>query len=256
VFGSELVEKRLLECQVRQDLDQGSDHYLIATRIALEPQYCPEQKRRNWKKLDADAVRARAQGLRRLPAREQSEEGIKSYTSYLISFVQEAINATVPWVRPSGRATPWWTEEINNLVQEERRLRNVWTKTGKATAHSQRLEVGAAKKRLIAWEKRKAYRADVHAAAESPERIWRLARWARTKESLPLELLTMLALNTPRGKAETVPEKTQALFTQFYPKAVADLSDITDTTFVDHTLNNLLTSNTKATLEEVQQAIR
>jgi hypothetical protein len=61
----------------------------------------------------------------------------------------------------------------------------------------------------------------------------------------------MLALNTLAGKAETVLEKTKALFTQFYPKAVADLSNITNTTFADYTLNNLLTLNTKATLEEV-----
>ena len=34
------------------------------------------------------------------------------------------------------------------------------------------------------------------------------------------------------------------------------MSDITNTTFADYTLNNLLTLDTKATLKEVQQAIR
>jgi hypothetical protein len=34
------------------------------------------------------------------------------------------------------------------------------------------------------------------------------------------------------------------------------LSNITNTIFADHTSQNLLTLNTKATLEEVQQAIR
>ena len=66
----------------------------------------------------------------------------------------------------------------------------------------------------------------------------------------------MPALKTPTGKAESIPEKAQALFTQFYPKVVADLSDINDTTFADHTLDNPLTSDTKATLVEVRQAIR
>jgi hypothetical protein len=51
---------------VRQDLDHGSNHFSIATEIALNPAEAPEQRQRNWRKIDAEAVAAGAQRLKLL----------------------------------------------------------------------------------------------------------------------------------------------------------------------------------------------
>ena len=62
--------------------------------------------------------------------------------------------------------------------------------------------------------------------------IWRLSKWARTKAQAPNELPIMPTLVTPQGStAETVQDKAEALKARFFPKAEADLSDITETAF-------------------------
>jgi exonuclease III len=47
VFTSLGLQNRVLECQVRQDLEHGSDHFPIATEVALSPAKAPMQRRRN-----------------------------------------------------------------------------------------------------------------------------------------------------------------------------------------------------------------
>ena len=85
-MSSETVSNRLLECQTQEDLDHSSDYYPIATRLALEPQYAPQTKARNWKKLDWEAVQTGAQGLRWLPTGEPTAALLDAYAEYLITF--------------------------------------------------------------------------------------------------------------------------------------------------------------------------
>ena len=66
----------------------------------------------------------------------------------------------------------------------------------------------------------------------------------------------MPTLATRQRIASTVQEKTELLYEQFYPSTEADLSDIRDTTFTDSTGVTPLRSECKATIEEVEQAIR
>ncbi|KAH6665238.1 hypothetical protein B0J14DRAFT_445264, partial [Halenospora varia] len=51
-FGSKLAFRRLIECSPRLDLDQGSDHLPLATRISLKKTLILERKTRLWKKMD------------------------------------------------------------------------------------------------------------------------------------------------------------------------------------------------------------
>jgi hypothetical protein len=255
VFGTGLVERRLLECQVREDLDQGSDHYPIVTRIALEPQFAAPERRRSWKKADINGIQAGAQHLRRLCTGALPAD-INQYTDYLVKFIQDLAGHTVPWAKPSTRATPWWTPEIESLVRQERHERRIWTNTGDLQAQRRHQALGQEKKRAIAWEKRRAFREEVHAAAESPEGIWRLARWARLKGHKSPELPTMPTLQTANGRAETFDEKAEALSQRFFPESPADIRDIADTTFEDHTFRNPLPSMCHATTDEIRNALK
>ena len=47
---------------------------------------------------------AGAQALRQAPANPQSVEEIENYTDYLMGFIQELVEHTVPWARPSYKA--------------------------------------------------------------------------------------------------------------------------------------------------------
>jgi hypothetical protein len=48
---------------------------------------------------------------------------IDAYTKYTIGFIQELIEQTVPWGKPSKHSQPWWTEEVQEAVREERKAR-------------------------------------------------------------------------------------------------------------------------------------
>jgi hypothetical protein len=88
-----------------------------------------------------------------------------------MGYIQGLVELTVPWAKPSPRANPWWTAEIQELVQEERQLRRRWLIIGDKQARVERLEKSQKKKMLIAHEKRKAFRTDIHNAVKSPEAL-------------------------------------------------------------------------------------
>jgi hypothetical protein len=72
-------------------------------------------QRKSWKKMDQELVREESLALSRLSVGAMPDE-IEQYTSYLVDFTQSLIEKIVPWSQPSSRATPWWTEEIRELV--------------------------------------------------------------------------------------------------------------------------------------------
>ena len=183
-------------------------------------------------------------------------EHIKAYTSYLLEFIQWLTGEAVPWSSPSERATPWWTQEIQDLVQESRRLRRHKAITGDLLVHSQWLEIEKAKRRHIAWNKRRSFREAVQDAADSPEGVWRFARWAREKGGKPPELPIMPDLDTPEGPAKTIADKALVLRRRFYPQTEADLSDIQDHTFAPDTFMDPLSSEKEASKDKVRSAIR
>ena len=77
-----------------QNLDHGSDYYLIVTEITLAPVEAPLSQQRSWKRIDLEAVEVEAQNLL-LSTQLNLKEVIDQYTSYLTSFTQELIERAV-----------------------------------------------------------------------------------------------------------------------------------------------------------------
>jgi hypothetical protein len=48
---------------------------------------------------------------------------IDQYSDYLVEFTQGLIEKSVPWGKPSSYGQPWWTEEVQEIVQRERAAR-------------------------------------------------------------------------------------------------------------------------------------
>ena len=65
--------------------------------------------------MDLKRIAQEAQALYRLGASETMEE-IELYTEYLLDFAQSLVEHIVPQAKPSAKATPWWIEEIEDLV--------------------------------------------------------------------------------------------------------------------------------------------
>src|SRR5277367_5146503 len=105
-----------MHCALRLDLDHRSDYFPIETMLAIELVLASVRQRRSWKSLNKDIVALGAQGLRQPPAGVLSANNIETYTNYLIGFIQELVSHLVPWAKPSYKANPWWTNEIQSLV--------------------------------------------------------------------------------------------------------------------------------------------
>ena len=73
--------------------------------------------------MDKATISSEAAELQRIPEDTSSQEQIEVYTEYLLSFIQELIEKAVPMAKATGTPSPWWTPEIEKLVQEERQER-------------------------------------------------------------------------------------------------------------------------------------
>src|SRR3982075_990106 len=253
VFITRALQNRIIKCQVREDLEHGSDHYPIALEFTLNPIYATPTPQRNWKKMDHGEIATQAQSLN-LPLLN-SVEAIEQYTSYLLTFITNIIEK-IPFKKRSKEATPWWNQEVEEAVKLERSARRRWRNSGENTHREEWQEAGKEKRKCIAQAKRKQFREAIAEAAES-NNIWKLAKWGRTKAHLPPELPIMPVLTTPTSTAHTIQEKAEALKQRFYPNIKVDLSDIRDTSLFDESFPlNTLEIDHVATKKEVIRVLK
>lgn len=252
-FGTETIQNRLLTCSIDYDMDNGSDHLPIGTTFALEAPIAPERARRNWKEIDIEKVKTGSKLLIPYPVEWGTEQGVEMYTGYLIQFIQELIEASVPWCRKSQHTVPWWSEEIKEAIKKERRFKRVWLRTRSGQDRMNLLNASDDKKHLIKRAKQKTFREQVDEASRDPNGIWKLARWARKEGGKPPDLPTMPPLNTGTEIAYTIAEKEAVLLKRFFPDVQADLSDIEDNIFAD--TPDEFYSICLANKEEVKKAI-
>jgi hypothetical protein len=201
-------------------------------------------------------VQREARKLHPLPAPQlATQEIVEDYTEYLVRFVQTLIDDTVPWACRSLRATAWWNPQINQAVHLERQQKRQWLRTRSEEDWTLLRTLNNSKKKLIQEAKRATFRTKVYEASQSLDGVWKLANWARTQGGKTPELPMIPPLHTSTGIATTRAEKEEALRNRFFPESEADLSDIQDTTFADHTFTNSLSLPQAASEEEIAQAI-
>jgi hypothetical protein len=251
------LQNKVIECQVRQDLDHGSDHFPIATEITLAPVEAPPRQQRSWKRMDIKVVEVGAQELL-LPAQLDSKDAINQYANYLTSFTQQIIEEAVPWAKPSEKAAPWWSLEIGQAVHQERQARRRWERSRLEQDWESWQEAGKTKRKLIIQAKRRSFREAIHEVAEKGGGMWKLAKWGRTKAQRPNELPIMPTLVTEQGNiAHTIAEKAEFLRARFYPTMEADLTDINDFSFSRESFPpDSIEVSQEATKEEVESTLK
>ena len=121
-FLSPRLKEQIVRCEIREDLDFGADHYPILTSLLLRITQVSPVPWRSWKRMDLEAVQAGAVYLPRPPALTTPDR-LDHYVQCLTQAIQHLIDQTVPWAKPSSYGQPWWTTEVQDIVQEERTLR-------------------------------------------------------------------------------------------------------------------------------------
>jgi hypothetical protein len=133
----------------------------------------------------------------------------------------------VPHTRPLERAREGWTEECKAVLAEAKRLRR--THNQRSTDESWEAYCAARnhKARTIRKALRDAHRDRVEQAAKSPEALWRLANWARTRGNRPLAVTPAVRHLETQQEITDPAEKANIFRNTFFPMPPeADLEDI------------------------------
>ena len=228
-FGQQWLTERLVKCQVREDLHQGSDHLPVETIISRETPARTQPERKLWKRMDQDALR---KGLRQyLPGQRQLQDSheVAQYARDLTGGIQGAIDRAVPWARPSPRAKDHWTQECSDAVAHARSCRAEWKRQGTPDAKKRMYKATDKKGKVIQKAKTAFFRAQMHRASDDPSAIWKLAKGATTRNTRPRELPQFPPMKRTQGEgvATAFQEKAEILAGKFFPLLpTADLDDL------------------------------
>ena len=228
VFGTRLLSECVLSCGLAgSDLDHDSDHLPITTLLSVTTKTPTGRKRRVWHQLrEKDLIEEARRNLRgdgTLGCTRDIEEQVNR----IVQVIGTAITNNCPESRVCPRSVPGWTPEIKEAQMQARRLRRRYQELRTEQTWEEYREARNLKGRLIKKLLRKNHRERVQKATESPQGLWKLAKWAKNKEQ---RQPYTPPLKDSQGKMRTeLEDKVEILKNSFFPQIKeADLSDIQD----------------------------
>ena len=215
-FISSSLSNSLIFSKVALQFFHGSDHRPVLTCLDLDPPRKIWKPERNWRTLDSNLARVECEKLHLL-FHFQDKYEVDEYLEYLDNFLQEIASKSTQLQKQSGHSVPWWDQEIQNKVKEERRVRR---KVQKRQASQEELEQATKlKKKAVRDGKQNTFRHQIHELASS-SKFWKLAKWGKSKANKTPDLPLVPDPETQEGIAKTFEEKTKAFSQQFFPKAL------------------------------------
>ncbi|KAJ3454759.1 hypothetical protein MRS44_013359 [Fusarium solani] len=198
---------RVIRCEVDRDLDHDSDHLPIVTFLDVSVKQLSREPSRSWKSIDEKKFRSAV--LSKLP----------------------------PQRRPRTRNAldrRGWDEECTQVLTEAKRLgrlhnlyhtEETWEAYRMARNH---------KGRVIKKALRRAHREKVERASESPEALWKMAKWARNRTIQAPEITPILEHPDTSQMVSDPAEKAEIFKSAFFPSPPeAEIGDIEDATYPD-----------------------
>jgi hypothetical protein len=225
---------RVIKSEVDRDMDHDSDHLPISTILDLAVQRLEKRLRKNWKKLDEKLYTKTLRHSLPLLRRPLTKTALDTYTSEVTSAIQNAISKAVPDTLPSSHARVGLTEECRIVLAEAKRLKRVHSRHHIAETWEAYRAARNHKARTISKALRKAHRDSIEQAAESPEALWKLARWARTRHNQSTSSIPRIQHPNTQCELEDLAEKAELFRDVFFPTPPeADLEDIEHATYSD-----------------------
>jgi exonuclease III len=236
-FLSHSLVNELIKCITRLDLAQSSDHIPIELTLRIRPQLLVTGRRRCWKKTDLEKMtKALEDKVPNTPlyTNEQIDTRIYDITREL----HKAIDASVPWARPSNYAKDYWSDECEAAVHEARKA--FYDILRGRTEQSEENYKKARNRKVAILRKytRDAFRSQLAETTSTSQGTWKLMKWARDRAKQPHSLpqLPPLVVKDRNGVqiATTLPAKIDLLKTKFFPQPQeADLTDIPGSQYPD-----------------------
>jgi hypothetical protein len=184
------------------------------------------EAKRNWKKLDEKKLcEALQQTLPQLQ-RPRTKTALDRYTSGLVEAIEEAVEKVLQKTRLLNKARESWTDECSQILAETKRLRRAHCRDHTGESWEAYRAARKTKARTIMKVLRTAHREKVAAASDSPEALWKLTKWARGRETLPLSVIPPIQCPQTKREVTEASEKAEVFRRTFFPRPpVADLRD-------------------------------
>ncbi|KAJ3453598.1 hypothetical protein MRS44_017845 [Fusarium solani] len=215
---------RVIRCEVDRDLDHDSDHLPVVIFLDVSVKQLRREPSRSWKSIDEKKFRSAV--LNKLPPQRRPR-------------TRNALNR------------PGWDEECTQVLAEAKRLRRLhnlyhteetWEAYRAARNH---------KGRVIKKALRRAHREKVERASESPEALWKMAKWARNRTIQAPEITPILEHPDTSQMVSEPAEKAEIFKRAFFPSPPeAEIRDIENAIYPDRITMPPITE------QEVERAIQ
>ena len=117
-----------------------------------------------------------------------TNDNIDARVQEITQAVMNAIEQSVPWVRPFRQIKNFWSEECNTAVHKARRAFHNQLKEATPATEARYKEARNHKISVIWRNCRECFRIQIADATKDNQGTWRLTKWARIKANQPQSL--------------------------------------------------------------------
>jgi hypothetical protein len=176
----EKLQKKLIHCMIKSKLNQSSNHISISIKIMLEMNLKIERQRRAWKKNDVEKLFSFWRDFV-ASASLNRRQHVEKYAIRIRQSIKSAMNIAMFWSRFSIETKFFWNDRCVDAMTTIRRKRRKWTTTHLTNVWRDYLRVSNEKKKIINKKKKMKFRSIFRVICNTSSRLWRLARWAKSK---------------------------------------------------------------------------
>ncbi|KAI3534405.1 reverse transcriptase [Colletotrichum abscissum] len=211
---------RMIRCEVDHNINHDSDHLPIATSLHITATELQREEKRKWKTIDKETFIETLRGSLPEIQRSRTKAALDRYVETTMDALSAAIKAAVPTGTLSPKSRRGWDEQCAAILAETKRLRRDHSERQTEESWAAYRTARNRKGRIIKKALQQAHREAVETAAESPRSLWKIAKWARNRQSQP-------------PTVAATPEEKAALFkeTFFPPPPEANLEDIDNASY-------------------------
>lgn len=216
---------RLVATQVDRSLDHDSDHLPISTILDLRVIQHEQKPLKPWRVLDCEKF---CKALKtKLPSRQRPRT-ITALEEY-VSNIVDAIGRTADQVLPARHALPkareGWTAECSRALADCKRLKRLHNQLHTEESWEAYRAARNKKGKTIRRALRQAHRSRVEAAAESPESLWKLSKWVRSREHQAPSITPTIKCPRTEVIIQEVEVKAEVFRETFFPPPVTAVLD-------------------------------
>ncbi|KAH6044453.1 hypothetical protein HBI67_247390 [Parastagonospora nodorum] len=172
---------RVISSEITRDLDHDSDHLPISTTLDMTTQQLERASRRNYKRLDIKKYTKALKDTLPPPRRPETKVALNNYVQEIVTAIKQAIEKGIPEVIVVPQSREGWNDKCKEVLAEAKRLKRLHSQHSTQESWEAYRTARNRKARTIRKALTKIHRERVEEAAESPEKLWRLAKWAKTR---------------------------------------------------------------------------